>query len=597
MDAFLLPDGNMRVPVSFGDDKVYGLMFGIVTPESPLFKAWTEYYEKIGKKIPRSKEKPRKEPSPEKKEKALSWRRQGHQRDGYEWWAKCPEVGLEYLIVEEVPNQKYTLTDLDDIEVGGYRANAGNYGNRQISHGTFSSLVRAQQEAELLCQREIAKKSLQWRHSPREQALVQTYPENLERWESNDGGYIVKKTSKGEFVLISRTLPASDRPTFKTSKEAMYAAEQHAQKSLDWIGQQRTKALNWYDNGHWLQSDDGTWYFFIDEISNGQYRLEMNRHFDMQGTGIDLGVFGSLDQAKRRAEDQSEREHRKKFIGGRFRLGKALIIPNVKAGFTGTRRDRSGREMCYHQGVHVPCEQVAATQQKQRGQQEQAVSKQRIQQKEERQNTAKREDSVRNREKQDEMDKVTHETDEKIRLHKETQKEDDTDTKEGVKRFLDQKYSDNDGEWKVSDIFQYMEDNKVPVTKISVEELSDSNLMPEFADADEKIGSPEFVERAKKSDLSYPILIVEYPDELWVCDGLHRLWKAREEGLETIDARVISKEQLDSIKKSFAPTSLSAKDKIEEIKQRIWTEKYEMDQLSKPTTIPPKVKPSPFKKS
>jgi hypothetical protein len=68
-----------------------------------------------------------------------------------------------------------------------------------------------------------------------------------------------------------------------------------------------------------------------------------------------------------------------------------------------------------------------------------------------------------------------------------------------------------------------------------------------YEDPDEIPGSPEFVERADKSDLSYPLIVIKYPDGLFIADGVHRLWKARDKGLKELDAYLIGHLDLKNI--------------------------------------------------
>jgi hypothetical protein len=115
--------------------------------------------------------------------------------------------------------------------------------------------------------------------------------------------------------------------------------------------------------------------------------------------------------------------------------------------------------------------------------------------------------------------------------------------------FYDQTFSDGDGTWKVPDIEEYARTNgkriKVPVRSLL------NNLEPSPRESgDELPGHPEFIDRANEADLSYPIIVVKYPDGLWIADGVHRLWKARDEGLEEIAAYVINHSELSNIEQA-----------------------------------------------
>jgi hypothetical protein len=108
--------------------------------------------------------------------------------------------------------------------------------------------------------------------------------------------------------------------------------------------------------------------------------------------------------------------------------------------------------------------------------------------------------------------------------------------------FHDQTFGDDSGEWPVPEIWEIAKQTK-PL-KIPLEKL-DHLLTDPDTSADEPIGSPEFVERSMKADLSYPILVISYPDNnLFIADGLHRLWKAKQLGLKTIEGYIIPREKL-----------------------------------------------------
>jgi hypothetical protein len=67
-------------------------------------------------------------------------------------------------------------------------------------------------------------------------------------------------------------------------------------------------------------------------------------------------------------------------------------------------------------------------------------------------------------------------------------------------------------------------------------------------EADEPVGSEEFIERARRADRRYPIVVCrERGGSLTVLDGLHRLWKAKDKRARSIWARVITRKQLRSI--------------------------------------------------
>jgi len=64
---------------------------------------------------------------------------------------------------------------------------------------------------------------------------------------------------------------------------------------------------------------------------------------------------------------------------------------------------------------------------------------------------------------------------------------------------------------------------------------------------DEVPGSPEFVDRAMKTDLKYPITVIRYDDGDFIADGNHRLWKARAEGWKKISGYLLQSDDLVNI--------------------------------------------------
>ena len=112
--------------------------------------------------------------------------------------------------------------------------------------------------------------------------------------------------------------------------------------------------------------------------------------------------------------------------------------------------------------------------------------------------------------------------------------------------FYDQTYSDDEGTYNVPDIFEYAKKNgelkKIPIRKLL------HNLEPSpHESGDELPGSQEFIERAEESDLSYPIIVVKYPDGWFIADGVHRLWKANDRGAKTMNGYLIDHAELEQI--------------------------------------------------
>lgn len=118
-----------------------------------------------------------------------------------------------------------------------------------------------------------------------------------------------------------------------------------------------------------------------------------------------------------------------------------------------------------------------------------------------------------------------------------------------MKNFSKQIYSDNVGEWYVGDILSFIKEAEVPVDTFSVSYLAKLAFAPsEHEQFDEVPGSEEFEIRADESDLSFPIIVVEYGDESFIADGNHRLRKAQKLGLKSIRGYRLDNETLHKIK-------------------------------------------------
>lgn len=114
--------------------------------------------------------------------------------------------------------------------------------------------------------------------------------------------------------------------------------------------------------------------------------------------------------------------------------------------------------------------------------------------------------------------------------------------------FQGQIYSDSTGEYKVEDVLQYIVSMNMEPQLLKVSDLVDVNFKPSPDEiADEVPGSPEFIERAERADLTYPIIAVEYPDGVFIVDGVHRLWKAAATNMENISTFLLTPEDLKNI--------------------------------------------------
>ena len=111
----------------------------------------------------------------------------------------------------------------------------------------------------------------------------------------------------------------------------------------------------------------------------------------------------------------------------------------------------------------------------------------------------------------------------------------------------DQTFSDNNGTYSVPKIVNYAKENKkikeIPISKLL------HNLEPSPHESGSELpGHPEFIERANQTDLIYPIIIVKYPDGLFIADGVHRLYKANSLNQKTMKSYVLNQNELEQFK-------------------------------------------------
>lgn len=106
-------------------------------------------------------------------------------------------------------------------------------------------------------------------------------------------------------------------------------------------------------------------------------------------------------------------------------------------------------------------------------------------------------------------------------------------------------FTDDNGEYKIGDILDYIKEANIPMSNFTVEDLVEINLAPSPEETGDQVpGSPEFIKRAEHSNLKYPIIVVEYTDGRFVADGVHRLWKAHSSGRSKIKGYLISSDEL-----------------------------------------------------
>lgn len=101
---------------------------------------------------------------------------------------------------------------------------------------------------------------------------------------------------------------------------------------------------------------------------------------------------------------------------------------------------------------------------------------------------------------------------------------------ETTKSWDQQKFSDDRGTWIVGDLHKYIQENGIQKQLFFVDKLAKNNLNPKEGAQTSDASKKDFVSRAHASDLKYPIIVVKYPDNLWIADGIHRTWKAKQAG-------------------------------------------------------------------
>ena len=121
----------------------------------------------------------------------------------------------------------------------------------------------------------------------------------------------------------------------------------------------------------------------------------------------------------------------------------------------------------------------------------------------------------------------------------------------------EQEFSDARGTWKVGDLHDYAK-NTYEMRLIPVGVLESNNL-----DHDEQNpshpGFKAFVKRAMESDPDKEIIVIRYPDGLWIADGNHRTWKARELGQQMMMGWILDWEEiLDIPHGEVSPESLTS---------------------------------------
>ena len=106
----------------------------------------------------------------------------------------------------------------------------------------------------------------------------------------------------------------------------------------------------------------------------------------------------------------------------------------------------------------------------------------------------------------------------------------------------EQVFGDARGTWNVGDLHDYAE-LRYDLQLIPVSILEENNLDHDEQDPNHP-DYKEFVARAMRSDPSKEIIVINYPDGLWIADGNHRTWKAREIGQPSMQGWILDWEEI-----------------------------------------------------
>jgi len=108
-------------------------------------------------------------------------------------------------------------------------------------------------------------------------------------------------------------------------------------------------------------------------------------------------------------------------------------------------------------------------------------------------------------------------------------------------------FSSNGLTYNVPEMVKWAAQN-YPARNVNIRKLLISLYSPGFH-ADEKLGSPEWAQRAWSADPKYPVVVVRYDDgKVHVADGNHRLWAAFQKWKDSG-----FKKELSQIKAYFIP--------------------------------------------
>jgi hypothetical protein len=94
----------------------------------------------------------------------------------------------------------------------------------------------------------------------------------------------------------------------------------------------------------------------------------------------------------------------------------------------------------------------------------------------------------------------------------------------------------------VGDLYDYAS-NVYDLQHVSVADLAENNLDDTGTDTGDA-SEEAYIDRAMAANLDYPLIVINYPDGLWIADGVHRAWKARELGIPYLQGWILDWEEI-----------------------------------------------------
>ena len=91
-------------------------------------------------------------------------------------------------------------------------------------------------------------------------------------------------------------------------------------------------------------------------------------------------------------------------------------------------------------------------------------------------------------------------------------------------------------------LYDYVKDK--PVHDIPIKELKHELKPMDWETGEERPGTKEFIKRGNAADLKYPIIVFKLKSgKLLIMDGVHRLWKAKMQGMKLLKVIFLHKKK------------------------------------------------------